>query len=501
MTTTDDRPRTPEPPGQDAPSRPIRRRAAWLAPLGRRLHFYAGVLVGPFILVAALTGALYALTPQIERVVYGDELRAPVVDGQVDLTLADQVEAAQAYLGDADVTLSAVRPAPEPGDTTRIMYLQDGLAESESRAVFVDPGTGEIRGDLTVYGTSGALPLRTWIDNLHRGLHLGDAGRLYSELAASWLGVVVLAGVGIWIARYRRTRHRREMVRPSNQRRGYRRIFSWHASTGIWLALGALFLASTGITWSQYAGANVSDLRSAASWATPSLSTAIAADDGAGASASADDHANHTPQEHAEHTGHGGATPDEESAAAAANDPAMFDAVLALGRTVNITTGLVEIKPPAEVGSAWTVNEIQRSYPTQVDGVAIDPASMTVVDRVDFEDYPFVAKLARWGIDMHQGTMFGLVNQLVLFVTAAGIATMVVWGYLMWWKRRPTRGFGAAPEPEAWAAAPWWGRVAVVAVGVLVGLWLPLLGWTLAAFVLVDVLLGLRRRRSTADRT
>lgn len=299
------------------------------------------------------------------------------------------------------------------------------------------------------------------------------------------------------LARYRRTRHRREMVRPSNQRRGHRRVFSWHASTGIWLALGALFLASTGITWSQYAGANVSELRTAAAWATPSLSTAIE-DDGEGAApapADPDDHANHTPDEHAEHTGHGGAVPDDASARAAADDPAMFDAVLALGRTVNITTGLVEIKPPTEVGSAWTVNEIQRSYPTQVDGVAIDPSTMTVVDRVDFDDYLFAAKLARWGIDIHQGTMFGLVNQIVLFLTASAIAAMVVMGYLMWWKRRPTRGFGAAPEPEAWAAAPWWGRALVVVVGVLVGLWLPLLGYTMAAFVLVDVALGSRRRR------
>ena len=112
----------------------------------------------------------------------------------------------------------------------------------------------------------------------------------------------------------------------------------------------------------------------------------------------------------------------------------------------------------------------------------------------DFEDYPFVAKLARWGIDVHQGTMFGLVNQIVLFLTASAIAAMVVMGYLMWWKRRPTRGFGAAPEPEAWAAAPWWGRVAVVAVGFVVALagrgtlwWLPLF------VVLVGGGLGLMR--------
>ena len=38
---------------------------------------------------------------------------------------------------------------------------------------------------MTVYGTSGILPLRQWIDYAHRSLLLGDSGRLYSELAAS----------------------------------------------------------------------------------------------------------------------------------------------------------------------------------------------------------------------------------------------------------------------------------------------------------------------------
>ncbi|WP_373689302.1 PepSY domain-containing protein [Rothia santali] len=72
------------------------------------------------------------------------------------------------------------------------MFVDPATAEpSTSEAVFVDPVTGEIRGDLAVYGTSGSLPLRTWID----GLHLGDTGRLYSELAASWLWVVALGGL------------------------------------------------------------------------------------------------------------------------------------------------------------------------------------------------------------------------------------------------------------------------------------------------------------------
>ena len=204
-----------------APTPPDPRRRGWLLPLLRRLHFFAGLLVGPFILVAALSGALYALTPTLERGMYARELTAPSTTGSTPL--AEQVRAAEAYVGGG--TPVAVRPAPAPGDTTRVMFADDTLPESTTRAVFVDPATTEIRGDLPVYGTSGALPLRHWISDLHRSLHLGDVGRWYSELAASWLGIVALAGLGLWVGRLA-VRRRRRTRRPL---RGYRRLSTGHS--------------------------------------------------------------------------------------------------------------------------------------------------------------------------------------------------------------------------------------------------------------------------------
>lgn len=442
-----------------------------------RLHFFAGILVGPFVLVAALSGALYALTPTLEQVVYAHELHAPA--SSTSLTLAEQIRIAEEHVGE-EATLSAVRPAPEPGDTSRILFAQDGLAASESRAVFIDPGTGEIRGDLTVYGTSGALPLRTWIDNLHRNLQLGEIGRYYSELAASWLGIVVVAGLTLWIIRIRKARAKRDLLRPNPTHTGYRRAFGWHASLGVWVVLGALFLSATGITWSQFAGANVSSLRASLDWGTPQLTTAL---DGADAPAD-------------EHAGHHGAV----SAPTGAANPATFDAVLAIAQRTNVDTGLVEITPPAAPGSAWVVRGIKTSYPTEVDSVAIDGTTMQVVDRVDFAEFSLPAKLARWGIDLHMGVMFGLANQIVLFVIALAIAGMVALGYVMWWKRRPPRSarrLGGSPPPRGVLRdAPWWGLAAVAAVAAVVGLWLPLVGWTLVGFVLIDVVAGLLSRRS-----
>ncbi|HEX8869328.1 MAG TPA: PepSY-associated TM helix domain-containing protein, partial [Lentzea sp.] len=333
---------------------PARTSFAWRG-LFLRLHFYAGVLVGPFILVAALTGVLYALTPQLESWVYSDQLRVPVSAQR--LPLSEQVDAALATSPNG--SLVAVRPAPEPGATTRVLFSEKGLGESERRAVFVDPGTGRVTGDLVVYGSSGVLPLRTTLDQLHRNLMLGEPGRLYSELAASWLWVVALGGLVLWISRARNSKRIRT-----------------HGLIGVWVLVGALFLSATGLTWSAYAGENVATLREAFSWTTPQLKMP-----GAG-----------------EHGEHGSSTP-----AAGGHDD--IDNVLGIARLSGIDAQGVEIGLPASPGGAWKVAEIEKGLPTQVDSVAVHGDQ--VVSSVKFADYPLAAKLTRWGIDAHMGVLFG----------------------------------------------------------------------------------------------
>ncbi|MDN6329781.1 MAG: PepSY domain-containing protein [Brachybacterium sp.] len=176
--------------------------------------------------------------------------------------------------------------------------------------------------------------------------------------------------------------------------------------------------------------------------------------------------------------------------------------MLAAGQAVSIDTGLVEILPPADADSAWVVQEIQRSYPTQVDVVAVDGATLEIVDRSDFAEQDLAAKLTRWGIDLHMGTMFGLVNQIVLFLIAATLVAMILWGYAMWWQRRPTRGGrgpGRAPRRGPLRRAPWWGVALVLLVALGLGMMLPLMGVTLAAFVLVDTVVGWVRRPSAGE--
>src|SRR5690606_30409987 len=85
-----------------------------------RLHFYAGVLVAPFLVVAAATGLLYTFTPQLEQAVYADRLHVGV--GTDRLPLRDQVAAATAAYPEG--TLDAVRPGHAPADSTPEPFTQ-----------------------------------------------------------------------------------------------------------------------------------------------------------------------------------------------------------------------------------------------------------------------------------------------------------------------------------------------------------------------------------------
>ena len=60
--------------------------------------------------------------------------------------------------------------------------------------------------------------------------------------------------------------------------RGVRRTRGWHATLGVWLTVGLLFLSATGLTWSRYAGANFGAGLDSLDARAPQLSTALTAD-------------------------------------------------------------------------------------------------------------------------------------------------------------------------------------------------------------------------------
>ena len=76
MTTTHPTERRAGDPDAAEPAPPARPLPAQLGAILTRVHFYAGLFVAPFLLIVALSGALYAMSPTLERLVYTDQLTA-----------------------------------------------------------------------------------------------------------------------------------------------------------------------------------------------------------------------------------------------------------------------------------------------------------------------------------------------------------------------------------------------------------------------------------------
>lgn len=456
---------------------------AWarIRPLLVRLHFYAGVFVGPFILIAAVTGLLYALVPELDKALTRDQRLVEVV-GETTLPLSDQIAAARA--AHPEGTVESVRPPATPEETTRVTLAVDDVAPDYGRTIFVDPYTGQVRGALTTYGEW--MPVRAWFDEFHRNLHLGALGRNYSELAASWLWVVALAGLVLWIGHRAGTGRLRRALLPDRGTTGRRRLLSWHGALGTWVIVGLLGLAITGMTWSKHAGESIDAIQGALHTRAPAVDTALS-----GSPAPV-------------HAGHHGAAPAAAEGTELTETQALagVDTVLRAAHDAGLRDPMW-LYPPSTLEEGWKVAERKRDWPTRADAVVVDPATGAITDRVDFASWPTLAKLTDWAIDAHMGVLFGLVNQIVLALVALALIVMIVLGYRMWWRRRPVRG-GPPTGPRRGALGSLRPHEAVIVVAVLaaVGWFAPLFGLSLAAFVAVDVALGWwrGRRAETARR-
>nr|WP_272920938.1 PepSY-associated TM helix domain-containing protein [Streptomyces sp. SID2888] len=155
----------------------------------------------------------------------------------------------------------SVTPATGRTDSTRVVFDKPGLPDNYTQTAFVNPYTSEVLGQERTFA-GWWLPVRSWVDGFHRHLNLGEPGRIYSEIAASWLWVEILGGLALWLTTPRSRQRIRRVLVPQGGPKGRRRTMSWHAAIGAWASVGLLGLSATGMTWSVHAGASIGKIRS-----------------------------------------------------------------------------------------------------------------------------------------------------------------------------------------------------------------------------------------------
>jgi uncharacterized iron-regulated membrane protein len=168
-----------------------------------------------------------------------------------------------------------------------------------------------------------------------------------------------------------------------------------------------------------------------------------------------------------------------------------IDRIAATVRTLHLAPPVL-IAPPTRTQAPWTAKSDAADRPLRTD-LTLDGATGAVLTRSDFAQRRLVDRLVGYGIAVHEGALFGWLNQLLNLLTAIGLALLSVSGAVLWWRRRPEGTLGA-PHRRMRPA------VALTFVGLLVvlGLALPLFGASLVAVLATDRLAIRRLPRARA---
>ena len=421
-----------------------------------RIHFWAGLISAPIVVFAALTGLLYALSPQIEARLYANLDHVAVPAGSaVSMPLDQQVDAVVA--GHPHEALRFVVPAREATDSTQV-YLQAAHAHHQASQgghdhglptgsiVYVNPYTAQVLGQLPELQR-----FKTWSKKLHSSALQGDGWRWLIELGASWMLVLFATGLVLWWPQSQAQGG--PGWRALWPRRGASTRLSWrdlHASVAIALGLVTATVLVTGLTWAQHSGDNFRAAQQALGQNSPQ-----------------------PPK-------------DLRSQPAAKDSPALgWQAVHERVRDLAPDIA-IQLTPPNGPEGVWRAENFDRSQPVKRFVSLIDAHSGQTLFRSGWGQLPALSKATAVGIPFHRGE-FGWWNQGLLILAALAAVFSVVSGLVMWWLRRP-RGAVAAPRVgrqtlRQLPSRTWWWLLPLAGA---LSLALPVFGCSLALFIGIE---------------
>jgi uncharacterized iron-regulated membrane protein len=408
-----------------------------------RWHFFAALIVIPFVLWQATTGVLYLWHQEIAGYFYPDQTRVTAMAGQASL----ESQLATVLRHQPREKLQSIEVSEDPARSTAFFFADvNGLPYP----AFTNPHSGEYLG---------TVPSTHWLRGLTRGLHGGwpikPWGSYLLELGACWAIVMTLTGLYLWWPRNSAGFGGVLYPRIKSGSRAFWRDL--HAIVGVYFALVMLAFLFTALPWTTFWGNQVlGPIERATHQETPIGFFFAGGHDG-----------------HANHAGHG--------AESSASPALTLDDVVAHARAAG-ARGSLEIRPAAPGGVVTMRDDHPRAWDETY--LQLDGRTGAVLTRVTWEDFPVLSRIVSLGVDLHEGHFFGRANQVFNTVVVGALYWLVVTGFIGWYRRRPNGGVSAPPKREIHFPR------AVVAVAIALCIFMPLLGASVLLIALLDRLLG-----------
>lgn len=422
-----------------------------------RWHFFAALLVIPFVLWQSVTGVLYLWHEEIADWVHED-LRFTHARSGPDARVAYDEQLATALAHHPDERLAFMRIAEDPRRTTMFSF---SASNDLAHPAFVDPYTGQYLG---------AVESTHWLPGLTRSLHGGwpinPYGSYLLELGASWAIVMVLTGLYLW---WPRNTVGLAGVAYPRLRSGSRTFWrDLHSVVGVYFALIFLVFLLTALPWTAFWGEKLlKPIQERSGQVAPTAEFF-----GGRAAKQKADHAGHRmpplPPSPAERVGRGHG----------------LDDLIAVARA-NGARGTIEVW---SLSGATPINARTTLDRTSTEMHIKVGLSGEVLAKATWQDYPLLPKIIATGVDLHEGTFFGRANQIFNTVLAVALIWLSVTGFIGWYKRRPNGGFAAPPKRELQFSLP------LIASGAALCMLLPMLGASVLLILGIDTLTQAARR-------
>jgi uncharacterized iron-regulated membrane protein len=441
-------------------------RAVW------RWHFYAGLVVIPFLLVLAATGIVMVYGNSVETFLGKKYYVAP---GGERASLAAQAEAAVGSLPGG--TLSMLVKPLDP-DRANVFVVS---ANGASHVVSVDPHGPTVVGDV--------LKDQSWFywaNEIHGSLLLGNVGDRMIETAAGLGIILVLTGLHLWWPRNGRALAR--VLVPKLSLGGRAAWKELHASLGFYLSVVLLFFFVSGLTWTGIWGAKYTQAWStfpAQKWDNVPLSDKT--------HASMNDGAQKEVPWTLEQTPLPASGSDAGATGLPAGTPVNLDTLAALAPTIGFDSQF-RINVPGDADGVYTISadsmDGDTTSPTGDRTVHVDQYTGKILADVRFADYGLPGKAMAVGVALHQANL-GLWNTILNIVLCLAVMVMGVSGIVMWWKRRPAGSLGAPLYPKDYRVPA---TILVIALAVVAIF--PLTGIAVVVFAIIDLLLPSRLKEA-----
>lgn len=404
-----------------------------------RWHFFAALIVIPFVLWQSITGVLYLWHREIATKAYPHQV---LVEPRGSRASYEQQLATVLQHQPRD-RLQSVEISDDPRLSTAF-FFEDG--NGLPYPAFTNPYTGAYLG---------AIESTHWIRGLTRGLHGGwpikPWGSYLLELGACWAIVIVLTGVYLWWPRH--ARGFAGVLYP-RLRSGSRTFWrDLHAIVGVYFAVIVLAFLFSALPWTTLWGEQVLGPIERATHQQSPLGFFFAG-------------------------GHHGSADEHAKASAAA---LTLDQIIARARDAG-ARGAIEIKPALH-GQPVSLHDDHARSSEEV-WMQLDGRTGSVLIKVTWDDYPLIPKAVALGVDLHEGRFFGRINQIFNTVVAVALLWLTVTGFIGWYRRRPHGGCAAPPKRELALPRP------VIATGILLCIVMPLLALSLFAIEVFDRAFG-----------